>query len=131
MSLNEIFEQVKKFHIAFDHPVHDKPKLLSPDRVKSRSDWMIEEIKEFIDSDTVEEQADAMIDLIYFAVGTLVEMGVPPQKLFDIVQEANMSKIWPDGKPHFRKDGKVIKPEGWIDPKQKLEIAISSMRGEH
>ena len=57
---------------------------------------MLEEINEFLDAvkeQDIVEQADAMIDTIYFALGTLVEMGVQPEQLFDIVQHANMSKL--------------------------------------
>ena len=70
---------------------------------------------------------NAMIDTIYFALGTLVEMGVKPEALFEIVQEANMSKLWADGKPHFNEMGKTIKPEGWQDPHEKLKAAIKEM----
>jgi predicted HAD superfamily Cof-like phosphohydrolase len=87
---------------------------------------MLEEIDEFIESDNITDQADAMIDLIYFALGTLVEMGVKPQKLFDIVHEANMTKLWEDGKPRYNSDGKTIKPPGWQDPFKKLEDAIGN-----
>lgn len=70
-------------------------------------------------------QSDALIDLIYFALGSLVEMGVKPEPLFNIVQEANMSKLWPDGKPRYREeDNKVLKPEGWQQPEPKLKKEI-------
>lgn len=50
----------------------------------------MEEIAEFLVAPDIYEQADAMIDLIYFALGTLVEMGIKPDELFDIIQKANM-----------------------------------------
>ena len=34
-----------------------------------------------------------MIDLMYFALGTMVEMGLEAEELFDIVQSANMAKL--------------------------------------
>jgi len=61
-----------------------------------------------------------MVDLIYFALGTLVEMGVRPGRLFDIVHEANMKKLWPDGKVHYAEDGKVIKHPSWQPPEPQL-----------
>ena len=46
----------------------------------------------------------------------------------DIVQRANMAKLWPDGKPHYNpKDGKVIKPAGWEDPEPKIRAYIDSV----
>lgn len=71
--------------------------------------------------DILVAQMDALTDINYFNQGSFVVAGVNPQPLFDIVQDANMAKIWPDGKPHFREeDGKVIKPEGWQPPEPKL-----------
>lgn len=125
------FEEVKKFHQAFNHPVSEEPTPLSEERAETRYTWMLEEINEFLDATKKQdlvEQADAMIDTIYFALGTLVEMGVHPDVLFKIVQHANMSKLWSDGKPHYNEMGKVIKPEGWQDPHQKLKIAIKKMK---
>jgi len=69
-----------------------------------------------------------MIDLIYFALGTLVEMSVKPDELFKIVHKANMSKIWSDGKAHTDGDGKVIKPPGWQDPEARIKTAIDGGR---
>ncbi|MGI6316312.1 MAG: HAD family hydrolase [Christensenellales bacterium] len=127
MSLNDAYNEVKAFHAAFNAPHPDKPVMLTPERAAARADWMREEINEFLDAKTLTDQADAMIDLLYFALGTLVEMSVPPQKLFDIVQKANMTKLWPDGKPHYREDGKVIKPAGWEPPEPQLEAVIQQM----
>ena len=97
-------------------------------RALSRAKWMNEEVAEFLIADSIYEQADAMIDLMYFALGTMVEMGLEADELFDIVQKANMAKLWPDGKPHYNpKDNKVIKPEGWEDPKPKIKAYIDSV----
>jgi predicted HAD superfamily Cof-like phosphohydrolase len=37
---------------------------------------------------------------------------------FKLVHENNMRKLGPDGKPIFREDGKIIKPEGF----EKVEL---------
>ena len=124
--MNNEFEKVKEFHIAFESPVSETPVMLTPDRVKARAEFMREELGEFEDAANIYEQADAMIDLIYFALGTLVEMGVKPDELFDIVHKANMTKLWSDGKVHRREgDGKVIKPPDWEDPEPKIRAAIN------
>jgi len=128
--MNKEFQEVREFHQAFGHPTSDVPVSLTEDRAKRRYAWMLEEINEFLDAvkeQDVVEQADAMIDTIYFALGTLVEMGVQPDVLFRIVQHANMSKLWADGKPHYNEMGKVIKPEGWENPHPKLQLAIRKM----
>jgi predicted HAD superfamily Cof-like phosphohydrolase len=124
--MNDSWEKVKRFHEVFGHPVSKHPSMVEKYRVEKRAAWMREEIQEFVDSHDVTEQSDAMIDLIYFALGTLVEMGVKPQNLFDIVQEANMSKVWLDGKVRYRDDGKVMKPPGWKDPGPLLVLEIEN-----
>ena len=124
------YEEVKEFHTAFGHPHSDVPVSMTSDRAKKRYAWILEEINEFLDAvkaEDIVEQADAMIDTIYFALGTLVEMGVQPDELFRIVQHANMSKLWADGKPHYNEMGKVIKPDGWENPHPKLQKAIAEM----
>lgn len=125
--MNESYELVKEFHVGFQLPASERPVLLDSERVKKRYSWMLEELDEFAEADNLVDQADAMIDLIYFALGTMVEMGVRPDELFRTVHRANMTKLWPDGKPHFREDSKIVKPEGWIDPYETLSRIIEDM----
>lgn len=64
--------------------------------------------------DTLVAQSDALIDLIYFAYGSFVLLGVDPTRLFDSVHMANMQKLFPDGLPHYDETThKVMKPENW------------------
>lgn len=128
--MNNEWEEVKKFHEAFGQPVSDLPALLEPFFVKRRTEWIEEELREFNEATNIVDQADAMIDVIYFALGTLVEMGVKPDGLFSIVQEANMSKLWEDGKARYRPDGKIIKPVGWQAPEPKILKEIERMNRE-
>ena len=118
------WSKVKEFQIKFGHPVSEYPRQLDTERAIKRYHWMLEEINEFMEADDIVEQADAMIDVIYFALGTLVEMGIKPDSLFDIVQAANMAKLWPDGRPHYNTEGKTVKPDTWEDPHYKLEEEI-------
>ena len=120
MSLDDPFNKVREFHIAFNHQCPGHPELLSPERMAKRHSWMAEELEEFRQAKSIHDQADAMVDLIYFALGTLVEMGVRPGPLFDIVHNANMKKLWPDGKVHYGPDGKVIKHSSWKPPEPQL-----------
>lgn len=127
-AMKKEWNDVREFHEKFGHPAPETPCKLDKKRALSRAKWMNEEVAEFLVADDIYDQADAMIDLLYFALGTLVEMGLEPDELFGIVQRANMAKLWPDGKPHYNpKDGKVIKPEGWEDPAEKLRAAIDKL----
>lgn len=134
MGISREFYMVKDFHKAFGHPVSESPKFMQPERACKRYKWMKEEIDEFItatEDGDIYEQVDAMIDTIYFALGTLVEIGVNPEPIFNIVQKANMSKLWDDGKPRYNEDGKVIKPKGWIDPHESIKREIDRQGGRN
>lgn len=122
--LDHTYNEVRKFHKAFNHPVGHVPTFMDTERAKARAAWICEEIQEFLDAPTVVDQADAMIDAIYFCIGTLVELGVKPESLFEIVQHANMSKLWEDGKPRYKEDGKIMKPPGWQAPEDKIAQEI-------
>ena len=69
-------------------------------------------------------QVDALIDSLYFTYGSFVLMGVDPERIFDIVHQANMGKIFPDGKAHFEPlTHKILKPDDW-EEKYAPEAAI-------
>ncbi|WP_222128604.1 HAD family hydrolase [Paenibacillus xylanexedens] len=123
--MNVQYEKVREFHDKFGVPHTDKPAVMSAQRRTERYLYMSEELNEFDDAETVVDQADAMIDLIYLALGTLVEIGVKPAVLFDIVHEANMSKVWPDGTVHYDPiTNKVVKPPTFIRPEPLLQAEI-------
>lgn len=190
----DLYNMVKEFHIAFGHKAPDEPVALTLAERRVRFGFMVEEIAEFYEANTAVEQVDALVDLSYFAIGTVVNIGsnsaavrniqytrvsefttiwhhssrhelatnllgrvsefllrdswraqgacvvvmtnfvsvqmgsrgydmVP---LFQIVHEANMAKLWPDGKPRWREsDGKVLKPVGWVGPEDRLAEEIA------
>lgn len=126
VGLDVALAEVLKFHTSFGHPVADKPTMLTPERAAKRSGWTVDEVqREFLEAETLEDQVDAIMDGIYFQLGTLVEMGiVHPQALFNIIQNANMAKLHADGKPRYFADGKVMKPIGWVAPEALLKAEI-------
>ena len=124
LGLDRGYERVRDFHAAFDHPTGGLPRPLPYQRAVKRGKWMREEVDEFEQATDLVSQADAMLDLMYFALGTLVEMGVRPERLFDIVHQANMSKRPANGAMVFAADGKVEKPEGWVPPETRLRQAL-------
>lgn len=127
--MNQEWQKVREFHQVFDTPHPDTPCLLTESQVQRRAAWIREELEELIASTTIEDQADALIDTIYFAMGALVEMGVEPENIFNIVHEANMSKCWEDGKPRYREsDGKIIKPPTWEEPQPKIHDEIERQK---
>ncbi|WP_107840880.1 hypothetical protein [Metasolibacillus meyeri] len=65
-------------------------------------------------------QADALADQLYFSFGSAVEIGVDIEPVFDIVQGANMSKLFTDENGNkyakCREDGKIIKSPDFYSP---------------
>ncbi|MGP7815894.1 HAD family hydrolase [Niallia sp. 01092] len=84
--------------------------------------------------DVLVAQMDALTDIEYFNQGSFVIAGVKPFNLFKIVQDANMGKLFEDGKPRYREeDGKIIKPPHWEEqfaPEAKLKKEIEKQKSE-
>lgn len=159
---NPMWKMVKDFHIAFNHPVSEKPIQMEIEQATPRSVWTGEEaLVEFIHAssknqeefdlefekvieglkkakvksdameyykdgvDRIVAQSDALVDALYFIMGSFVIMGVEPTKLFEAVQASNMSKLFNDGKPRFRDtDGKILKSPNFFPPEERLEAEI-------
>lgn len=125
--LDAAYLDVADFQRAFGHPVASRPTTLEGMAKQRRLAWMREELEEFEAAGTIEDQADAIIDLVYFAMGCLTEMGVPPEGVWEAVHKANMSKLWPDG-VHVDAVGKVIKPAGWRNPEGDIRDYVDGLR---
>lgn len=111
------YDDVRRFQLKFDMLVHHKPTHLTPRKLHERATFMEEELNEFseaIRNDDLAEMADALVDLVYVALGTAASMGLPWQVLWDDVQRANMSKVRGVGKRGHLVD--CVKPEGWKPP---------------
>jgi len=114
--------QVAEFQKAFGVKMPSRPTLLPIKRAELRQNLLQEEVDEikkgFTDKDIV-QIADGITDCMYILVGTAHEYGLADRivMLFDEVHRSNMSKMGEDGKPIFRKDGKVLKPEHYSPPK--------------
>jgi predicted HAD superfamily Cof-like phosphohydrolase len=55
--------------------------------------------------------AKELADLLYVLYGTADELCIPLEDVFNRIHEANMSKVWPDGKVRYNEYGKIIKPD--------------------
>lgn len=121
----EAYRDVHQFHRVFDHPRNFTPTMQPHSRKEARADWIDEEVRELREASTLFDAADAYLDIAYFAIGGLVEMGINPGELWRIVHGANMAKVFPDGSVRRREDGKIIKPEGWTPPDEDLKAEIA------
>lgn len=130
------FEHVRAFHRRFGLIVGDRPQHLTRRKLQERVEFLLEELQELangcgleidavaggvgvINNGQVEQdlaqQADALVDLVYVALGTAVQLGLPWEVLWDDVHRANMSKVRGPTKRGHQVD--VTKPEGWRGPR--------------
>ena len=124
------FKDVKSFNNKFGLLESDHPRHLTKILLKERIEFMLEELSEFADasgmvldaefdgeqlgSSNIADQADALIDLVYVAMGTAVMMGLPWQELWGDVHRANMCKVRGFTTRGHRVD--LAKPDDWEPP---------------
>lgn len=107
--------------------IPETPTPLNKKRMAARHEHLYEELSELVLARTVEDQADALLDLIYLALGGLAEMGVVPGPNFEEVHRANMAKKRGSvaSRPSSGGDD-AAKPEGWLPP-QFLDVRKSDL----
>ena len=107
---------VVKFIQACEQEINDKNTLLYKNLIREEFD---EFIRAFHESDN-EGQLDGCMDLIWVILGYCYMKQFDVDGAWDEVARSNLSKIDPNtGKVNKRKDGKVMKPEGWTPPNLK------------
>jgi len=118
------YKRVLEFHEKFGVPVAKHPMQLTAEDFHFRYAFMHEELEEFAEAwgaSNLVKQADALIDLAYVVFGTAAMMGLPWEKLFDAVHEANMKKRKTlVDEPGSRHKFDVRKPEGWVGPEDAM-----------
>lgn len=62
------------------------------------------------------ELADAIGDILVVTIGTAIALGFDIEKIMKRIHASNMSKLGADGKPIYRKDGKVLKGPDYFPP---------------
>ena len=120
------YEDVGRFHERFGLRSGNKEQpaeqLATPGLLQFRADFLQEEVDEFVEGLNEGDHAkmfDALLDLVYVALGTAHLQGYPWQEGWDLVQQANMAKVRAakDGSDSKRGSSfDVVKPEGWTAP---------------
>lgn len=128
--LDEAQRAVEEFHRKCGLPVSTNLTKLDRTRVKLRAKWMSEEIEEFLEARDPVGQADAIADLIYYAIGVFIEMGLDGGKIFEFVHKANMKKLGSEGKPRYDTNGRVAKPIGWVSPREQISRWLKTIGRE-
>ena len=121
-----MIEDVRAFQARFDQLVPGRVTHLTRRKLDERARFLEEELHEFRRATVVqdlEQQADALVDLVYVALGTAVMLGLPWDELWRDVHAANMRKV--RGTTHRGNLKDVTKPPGWVGPDAEVILAIA------
>lgn len=109
---------VRDFHLRYGQPA---PATAAIDReaLPLRNRLIREELDELaaaIAEDDIAHVAKEIADLLYVVAGMAVTFGIPLDAVLAEVHRSNLSKVWADGAPRLRGDGKVLKPPTYAAP---------------
>ena len=121
--------KVREFTLACNDEITSIPKKMSGEAIEFIRKMINDELQELENSDTISQQADALVDAIYYICDTAVRHGMNLDPIFAIVHSANMGKVV-DGKVIRRDDGKILKPAGWVDPQKSLDDEVQRQFNE-
>ncbi len=116
--------EVKEFSDACQEGKNPlQPQLMSTEAIAFIREMVNDELDELEEATNTHEQADALVDAIYYICDTAVRHGLNLDPLFEIVHRANMQKVV-DGHVIRREDGKIMKPDCWQDPEPFLSAEM-------
>ena len=127
---------IRKFHEKYGLAYEGKPRSLSDGLEAFRIGFLHEELEEYKNAthalsvavdekddaaitEQLENQLDALVDLVYVALGTAYLQGFDFETAWVRVQEKNMQKVRAKTPEASKRGwaGDVVKPEGWTPPR--------------
>lgn len=121
-------DDVKTFMLAGEQKVYNTPELSNERSAQAELYLRLvteeyNELKEAFQNNDLIEIADACADLKWVIEGLEHSLGIPQQSVWDEVSRSNMSKMV-DGKLIKRADGKVLKPDTFVQPNIKKAMGV-------
>lgn len=127
------------FHNRFKLHYTGKPRVLPQEMARFRQQFLNEEYQEYLKSHkesvdnilhpslpgfedslvkSLADSLDALVDLVYVAIGTADLHGFNFRQAWYEVHKANMSKVRAESKDQSKRGSTfdVVKPEGWVPP---------------
>ena len=116
--MNQFLKDIEAFHIKYQLQYKDRPRFLPEELSGFRSRFIEEELDEYILATTLEDKFDALIDLVYVALGTAYLHGFDFEEGWRRVHNANMKKVRAERQDESKRGTAfdVVKPEGWQPP---------------
>tara|TARA_Y100000004_G_scaffold150975_1_gene173465 strand:- start:158 stop:613 length:456 start_codon:yes stop_codon:yes gene_type:complete len=121
MDKDTLIKDIDQFHKKFKFEKNLKVGIPDDNElVNFRTSFLMEELAEYTQAITKKDAAgalDALVDIVYIALGTAWLFNLPFEKAWNEVQKANMSKIRTKSKSKKRGTSfDVVKPKGWTAP---------------
>ncbi len=119
---SKYFQDVIDFHEKFVIAHHGPPRQSLPLPLRVfRKDRLREEHNEYVDAfqrSDAEGMLDALVDLVYIAIGTAQCHGWDFDEAWDRVHASNMTKkrISPKSTGRYNHRSDIVKPDGWVSP---------------
>ena len=108
-----MFDDIKSFHQKYGLDYDGPPRELPVELQRLRRNRLWEELIEYMNAPSLEDQFDALIDLVYIALGTAYLNGFNFPEGWRRVHEANMKKIRAERPDQSHKPGFVCKSVNW------------------
>ncbi len=119
--MTDLLKDIDNFHKKYGFEKNEKVDI--PDNselINFRTAFLMEELAEYTNAITKKDAAgalDALVDIVYIALGTAWLFNLPFEKAWNEVQKANMNKIRAKDKTGKRGTKfDVIKPKDWKAP---------------
>jgi predicted HAD superfamily Cof-like phosphohydrolase len=119
--MTDILKDIDNFHKKYGFEKNEKIDIPSnSELINFRTAFLMEELAEYTNAITKKDAAgalDALVDIVYIALGTAWLFNLPFEKAWNEVQKANMSKIRAKNKTGKRGTKfDVVKPKDWKAP---------------
>ncbi len=130
--MKEYLNKIRKFNEMYELPINEKPTNCSLERFERLHDILQEEVNEGIDImemfdegakdvDILVAMADWYCDIMVYCSTQATEMGIPVEKVMNIIMESNFSKLDTDGNVIKDERGKVLKGENYWKPEPQIK----------
>lgn len=114
----DFVRDIEDFHVKFGLTYAGPPRRLPDDLATFRSGFLQEELNEYNAAFTKVDQLDALVDLVYVALGTAYLQGFDFREAWRRVHAANMLKVRATHASQSARNSTadVVKPDGWQKP---------------
>lgn len=121
----DLCKDIRDFHEKFGLEYNGPPQELNLDLFSFRVGFLNEELNEYVAAENgmcyaadLAKQLDALVDLVYVALGTAYLQGFDFNEAWRRVHAANLQKVRATSTEQSKRgsDHDVVKPEGWQAP---------------